>query len=143
MDGGVKDWPGLFANMFRSLRAGGQVEVRNFSLWPTCDDGSNAPDNAWSKFPEMARSLENSGFDFGITKDGQCKRGLESAGFETVQEDRRLLGLKDREELLEIIVEMVMGIYIRTLGSDPAVSEEQAREFEDGLRSSGHVHIEL
>lgn len=63
---GIKDWPSLIEQAFKNLKPGGWLELQEFHLPFTCDDGSLPPESALAKFSvEQFQAIERTGIMVG------------------------------------------------------------------------------
>ncbi|KKA28523.1 hypothetical protein TD95_004603, partial [Thielaviopsis punctulata] len=83
--GSIRDWPALYAEIFRCLKPGGWFEHYDFSYVPKSDDGSVEAGSGWI---EYSKALHEAGEKMGQTFHiiDKQKGWFIDAGFEEIQE---------------------------------------------------------
>lgn len=85
---GIKDWPPFMEQCFQYLKPGGWLELQEFSLPFTCDDGSSEASTVGKWTTSISTAILKTGIDVTTeTVNGHPQR-LKDAGFVNVNEVR-------------------------------------------------------
>ncbi|KAI9772568.1 MAG: hypothetical protein M1839_002450 [Geoglossum umbratile] len=146
--GSFGNWPRFFEQCFENLQPGGWLEMQDFVLPPTSEDGTLTPDHALYKWGHlMVEAADKIGRPMNATL--QFKRWMEEAGFVDVQEvdfkwpsntwpkdpKYKEIGLWNYANLLEGLHGFTIALFTRALGWTDAEVEVFLPGVRDDMRN--------
>lgn len=156
--GAIRDWPFLYAQVYRCLKPGGWFEHRDFSVEPQSETGSlpeQSPLRSWQDV--LAAASRKSGKTFRVVDDSANVAWFKAAGFTKIKEERSIIPIGSWHEdpelkimggILEAATEQSVegcGMYILTKLLDWSAAEARAFliQVKAALRDSSSARLYL
>ncbi|KAH0538031.1 hypothetical protein FGG08_005343 [Glutinoglossum americanum] len=157
LDGCVRDWPRLYAEVYRALKPGAYIEHSEMCIELKSDDGAVAPEHIFGRWRKMLLEASDAyGKPLGIAD--QTKELSEAAGFVEVVEQRfkwpiggwnqerklKEIGRLNKKHWEQSIEGWCIALLTRALKWTVPQVRGFLREMEEGLRDSNiHAYHEV